>query len=465
MTLAGLQAPCYQVAQQPQPSNIAMIREVSPSQYPYSTSVFIRATFANGQVYTASGAVVGRNDILTATHVVFDPDLGGYATKLEFYIGADYNFQTHRFDSAPLISLTNAQWQVLAYPAQAFQDSDNSTMTLPESQYDVALIGLNVPVGDTVGYLSLASGYNQSQWATTLGYPGGATGLLQGSAYVSHDARYSTYSAFSRDGSDILGPGSSGGPLYVTDSTGVHVIGVKSSGSSTTDNWADIGLTYNELVKYMADNDSLLGSTTSRQDGTAGNNQFFASATAEQFFGLGGVDTVTYSGVRSVYDVSRSGSVAIVANRNNATDRDTLTDIERVKFQDGTLALDTAAGQTAGSVYRLYQAALDRAPDATGLKFWISAADAGQSLSSVAGQFITSNEFRTLYGSAQTQNELLNAFYRNVLDRAPDTQGFNFWVNALNNGLSSNDLLVSFSESNENVANLSSVVNQGIWMG
>ncbi|MCD5995606.1 DUF4214 domain-containing protein [Pseudomonas sp. CDFA 602] len=86
-------------------------------------------------------------------------------------------------------------------------------------------------------------------------------------------------------------------------------------------------------------------------------------------------------------------------------------------------------------------------------------------MSSVAGQFITSNEFRTLYGSAQTQNELLNAFYRNVLDRAPDTQGFNFWVNALNNGLSSNDLLVSFSESNENVANLSSVVNQGIWMG
>lgn len=444
-----------------------MITEVSPSQYPYSTAVFIRATFANGSVFTGSGAVVGRNDILTATHVVYDPDLGGYATRLEFYIGADYNHQTRRFDSNPLISLTNAQWQVLAYPNQVFRDNDNSTVTLAESQYDVALIGLNVAVGNTVGYMGLASGYNQNQWATTIGYPGGSTGLMQGQAYIHADSRYSTYTAYSREGSDILGSGSSGGPLYVSDSTGVHVIGVKSSGSSTLDNWADIGLTYNELVNYIATNDTLLGSATSsaRQNGTTGNDQFTATAAAEQFFGLAGLDTVNYSGLRSNYEILRSGDVATVANRSSTSDRDTLTDIERVKFQDGTLAFDTATGQTAGSVYRLYQAALDRAPDTIGLKFWVAAADAGQSLSSVAGQFITSNEFRTLYGNTQTQSELLTAFYRNVLDRAPDTQGFNFWTNALNNGLGTNDLLVAFSESNENVANLASAVNQGIWLG
>lgn len=444
-----------------------MATEVSPTQYPYSTAVFIRATFANGQVFTASGAVVGRNDILTATHVVYDPDLGGYATKLEFYIGADYNFQTRRFDSTPLISLTDAKWQALAYPSQSFQDSSNGTMTLAESQYDVALIGLNVAVGDKVGYMSLAPGYDQNQWATTIGYPGGSTGLMQGSAYIHHDSRYSTYTAYSREGSDILGSGSSGGPLYVTDSTGAHVIGVKSTGSTTVDNWADIGLVYNDLVSFMASNDSLLGeaATSSRRDGTAGNDNFIATTAAEQFYGLSGLDTVTYNGLRSTYDLSRSGDVASVSNRNNANDRDTLTNIERIKFQDGTLALDTAAGQTAGSAYRLYQAALDRAPDTVGVKYWVAAIDGGQSLSSVAGQFMISNEFRTLYGSVQTQSELLTAFYRNVLDRAPDTQGFNYWTNALNNGLSSNDMLVSFSESNENIANLASVMNQGIWLG
>lgn len=229
-----------------------MIKEVNPANYPYSTAVFIKATFASGDVYVGSGTVVGRNDILTATHVVYDPDQGGYATRLEFYVGADYNFRTGRFDSTPLASLTDADWQVMAYPTQVFQDRNNNTMTLAEAQYDVALIGLDVAVGDQVGYMGLASGYNQSIWANSFGYPSGSSGLMSASAYIHHDARYSTYTAYAYEGSDILAKGSSGGPLYVTDSTGSYVIGVKSSGGSTVDNWADIGLVYDDLTRFIA---------------------------------------------------------------------------------------------------------------------------------------------------------------------------------------------------------------------
>ncbi|BAP45635.1 DUF4214 domain-containing protein [Pseudomonas sp. LJDD11] len=443
-----------------------MATEVSPARYPYSTAVFIKATFASGDVYIGSGSVVGRNDILTATHVVYDPDLGGYATRLEFYVGADYNFRTGRFDSTPLVSLTDADWQVLAYPNQVFQNSNNNTLTQAESQYDVALIGLDVAVGDQVGYMGLASGYNQSIWANSFGYPGGSTGLMYGSAYIHHDARYSTYTAYAYEGSDILDRGSSGGPLYVTDSTGSYVIGVKSSGSSTVDVWADIGLVYDDLIGFIASNDAMLATTTAAvQTGTTGNDVFFASPAADHFQGLDGLDSVSYNGLRSSYEVSRNDTLTNVTRLAATEDRDTLTGIERLKFQDGTLALDTGAGQTAGSAYRLYQAALDRTPDTGGLRYWVTSIDNGESLLSVANGFMASEEFRTLYGASQTQSELLTAFYRNVLNREPDAGGFNYWINELNSGLSIQGMLVSFSESSENIANLAGNMSQGIWLG
>lgn len=169
--------------------------------------------------------------------------------------------------------------------------------------------------------------------------------------------------------------------------------------------------------------------------------------------------------MRNSYEVSRSDSVTRVASLTDTANLDTLTGIERLQFQDGTLALDTGAGQAAGSAYRLYQAALDRAPDTGGLKYWVAAIDNGQSLSSVASGFMASREFNALYGTNQTQSEMLSTFYRNVLNREPDSAGFSYWTNELNRGLSTQDMLVSFSESNENIANLASAMNQGLWLG
>ena len=57
---------------------------------PYSRVGIVIVTFPNSKQYSGSFSLVGRNDILTATHVVFNPELGGLATKLEFYLGAGY---------------------------------------------------------------------------------------------------------------------------------------------------------------------------------------------------------------------------------------------------------------------------------------------------------------------------------------------------------------------------------------
>ena len=65
----------------------------------YSKIGVVFVTWPDGLRTSATCAVVGQNDILTAGHVVYNPDRGGWATSFEFYFGADYNNLTNSFDS------------------------------------------------------------------------------------------------------------------------------------------------------------------------------------------------------------------------------------------------------------------------------------------------------------------------------------------------------------------------------
>ena len=56
---------------------------VASTTYPWSSVVLVLATFPNGFIGTGSGVMVGRNDVLTAAHVVFRPAWGGAATFVE----------------------------------------------------------------------------------------------------------------------------------------------------------------------------------------------------------------------------------------------------------------------------------------------------------------------------------------------------------------------------------------------
>jgi len=139
----------------------------------------------------------------------------------------------------------------------------------------------------------------------------------------------------------------------------------------------------------------------------------------------------------------------------------TLTDIERVRLLDGTLAFDIDGN--AGQAYRLYQAAFDRAPDVSGLGYWIVEKDGGSRLQEIARNFIGSSEFRSLYGATASDREFTDLLYANVLNRDADAEGYVYWVGQLSEGLSRADMLIGFSESGENKANVADEVSNGIW--
>src|SRR5262252_3242196 len=48
---------------------------------PYLAVTLLMVTFPDGYRINGSGAVVGQNDVLTATHMIYSPDHGGFADR------------------------------------------------------------------------------------------------------------------------------------------------------------------------------------------------------------------------------------------------------------------------------------------------------------------------------------------------------------------------------------------------
>ena len=196
-------------------------------------------------------------------------------------------------------------------------------------------------------------------------------------------------------------------------------------------------------------------------NGTFFNDGFYGHTGNDTFNGGEGRDTVFYDGNKASIGVSASGAGFKV---NTLGKVDTLNSIERIDMGDGSvLALDVKAGENAGSAYRIYQAAFDRKPDATGLNYWVKQMDGGASLAEVAMGFVNSNEFKAA-NPTNDPTTLINSYYQHVLHRAPDPTGAQYWSNAMATGMQASDVLASFSESTENLANTAAALKDGVWM-
>jgi Domain of unknown function (DUF4214) len=111
--------------------------------------------------------------------------------------------------------------------------------------------------------------------------------------------------------------------------------------------------------------------------------------------------------------------------------------------------LPIAGDRNDAEAYRLYAAALNRAPDAGGQAYWSQVLSNGASPAAVASGFIGSAEFTQKYGMLDNAG-LVTALYKNVLKRAPDAGGQSYWTGQLQAGASRAQVLVGFSDSPEN---------------
>jgi V8-like Glu-specific endopeptidase len=437
------------------------------SQAPYSSICYIRCDWADGSSTRASGVVVGYNDVLTALHVVFDDTRGGWARSVTVMPGAD----TSPWMVTPLGTYSDVG--TIVGRAPNWDMNGDGLLDAYESEGDLALLGFRTRIGEVTGWLPVAQVPNDF-FGTMVGYPARGTGMMAEAVYADAQTYASVY-----DIQGSLGAGASGGPLLDSSGGVTKVVGVLSGGSGTESTYAGLFAadTWNWLQSQMAANDTLLGSSPGSSPvpgtiytGTAGADNFIGTSGRDIFTGRGGndilngagdIDLAIYSGSRSSYQVSVTSATTVqvwdlLTSRDGI---DSLSNIERVKFTDVYVAFDTAGN--AGQAYRLYQAAFNRAPDLGGLGFHINDLDHGVHIAAVGAHFIASPEFSGMYGSL-TDEGFVTQLYRNVLHREPDAGGLAYHVNNLQTTHTRADVLVGFSESPENQANVIGAIQNGM---
>lgn len=199
--------------------------------------------------------------------------------------------------------------------------------------------------------------------------------------------------------------------------------------------------------------------------GTSAKDTFTMPQSSTYVDGRGNIDTANFARSAEGLSFAVSKDAVLFAE---GEDIYYLRDVERINFFEGTLLLDTGAGENAGMAYRLYQAAFDRIPDAPGLEYWIGRLDSGNvSLAAIADSFIHSPEFIRTFGTKETvsNEKFVELLYTHTLGRDFDQSGLDYWVERLDNNMTNRgDILAFFSESEENQARVAEAIDNGIWL-
>jgi len=256
----------------------------------------------------------------------------------------------------------------------------------------------------------------------------------------------------------------------------------------TYDNSPNLGIAYNCIIENAV--------------GGFGNDTIYGNQANNIVDGYYGVDTFIESGNRANFSLIQIDNKIVVTDKTGSHGSDQITNIEYLKFDDLSLnlqsnlssnltqakyfsiayspsnikiddhssikisnsynsisilkftdfTLDTTMLTKAAalshaqiaSLVQLYVASFNRAPDSVGLYYWGSRLSDGMSLQDIAQSFFVQPETIAAYPSTMFTRDFVTTVYNNVLSRAPDTGGLDYWVGELGNGhISKNSFLLA----------------------
>ncbi len=177
-----------------------------------------------------------------------------------------------------------------------------------------------------------------------------------------------------------------------------------------------------------------------------GNDEFMLGAGADQVVAGTGTDVVIINGAYNPnrVQVQEDGSILIDNGDGNVA---TVRNTEILQFDDTKVVVSDNVKDAA--IALLYEAAFNRQIDNAGYKFWTTGAAEELDLDQIADYFIASDEFQ-LYFSNASNEQFVEAIYRNFFDRDVDQDGFDFYLNLLNEGvIDRGDFLADIADSPE----------------
>ena len=154
-----------------------------------------------------------------------------------------------------------------------------------------------------------------------------------------------------------------------------------------------------------------------------------------------GIDTVVYNGPQERYSITKSGNRYVVSEPTGSDDTDYLSNIERLQFSNGKVALDL--GGNAGQAARLIGALLGPSfiKDKALAGVVIGLIDQDYSIESIANLGLNTSFYLTLAGSTKNE-DFVNHVFRNVVGRPPEAIEQKTYVDMLNAGNSQAALAV-----------------------
>ena len=154
-----------------------------------------------------------------------------------------------------------------------------------------------------------------------------------------------------------------------------------------------------------------------------------------------GIDTVVYNGPQERYNITKSGNRYVVSEPTGSDDTDYLSNIERLQFSNGKVALDL--GGNAGQAARLIGALLGPSfiKDKALAGVVIGLIDQDYSIESIANLGLNTSFYLALAGSTKHE-DFVNHVFRNVVGRPPEANEQKTYVDMLNAGTSQAALAV-----------------------
>jgi V8-like Glu-specific endopeptidase len=191
--------------------------------YPYNAIVQITVLFPNGDIATGSGAMIDATHVLTAAHVIYSGEDGGWPTAIVVTPG-QAGVQ-RPFDSYAAASET-------IYTDYALHETRNNR----DFSHDVGMITLATPVVPGVGALGQVirpTAFFRGATLTTSGYPGdrpAPNSPLRGTVMVTATGRSTRADSHLIAYTIPTSGGQSGSPLYENITGGTFIAGVVSFG-------------------------------------------------------------------------------------------------------------------------------------------------------------------------------------------------------------------------------------------
>jgi Ca2+-binding RTX toxin-like protein len=322
----------------------------SPATYPFDDVVYIEASFNQDFALQGSGAIIGPHSILTASHVVWDQDLG---------LAAD---QILAIPAYPALLAPIGGNYIIHY----FQiDNSGDLITASQSQSDFAVIDYASDLSK-FGTFGIDDNY-QGGTVHLTGYPAAANGLQTDQV---GDVSKNLFFNLLDYGSVAPTPGNSGGPLWVDEgapgdvqpyvvgvvSTDAHAVLLTPGDLQTIQGWQSA-----DAAQFAADAmGGALQAQTGQTDveGGAGDDTVTGWSGGDYLRGNGGDDSIVggagfddingNKGADTINGDQAVGSDWLVGGQNN----DLITAHAGQNLLYGNLGNDTLHGGNGGDVLR-----------------------------------------------------------------------------------------------------------------